>query len=70
MPGQVFFWRSCTIAIIFLGLDLAKQALTIHQLKKKLRQYESSGADRLAVDETQEPKLLDIRPETHKEMFK
>ena len=68
--AAAFLLIGCAIAIIFLGLDLAKQALTIHQLKKKLRHYESSGADRFAADEMQEPPLLDIRPETHKEMFK
>lgn len=68
--AAAFLVVGCALAIIFLGLDLAKQALTIHKLKKKLRQYESSDTGRFAADEMQEPSLLDIRPETHKETFK
>ncbi len=68
--AAAFLLIGCAIAIIFLGLDLAKQALTIHKLKKKLRQHESSDGVRFAADDMQEPSLLDIRPETHKETFK
>ncbi len=68
--AAAFLLIGCAIAIIFLGLDLAKQALTIHKLKKKLRHYESSDGDRFAADDIHEPSLLNIRPETHKETFK
>ncbi len=49
--GAAFILTGCGIAIIFLGLDLVKKSLTIHQLKKKLRQYEPlEAADGLAAD--------------------
>jgi len=38
--GASFLLAGCGIAVIFLGLDLVKKSLTIHQLKKRLRQYE------------------------------
>jgi uncharacterized integral membrane protein len=40
--GAAFILTGCAIAIIFLGLDLVKKSLTIHQLQKKLRQFEGN----------------------------
>lgn len=40
--AAAFILTGCAIAIIFLGLDLVKKSLTIHQLQKKLRQFEGN----------------------------
>jgi uncharacterized integral membrane protein len=40
--AAAFILMGCLLAIIFLGLDLVKKSLTIRQLKKKLRQYETN----------------------------
>ncbi len=68
--AAAFLLIGCAIAIIFLGFDLAKQALTIRKLKKKLRQYEPADFTRSTGSDIPEPTLLEIRPDMHKEMFK
>lgn len=52
MAAVGFMLTGCFLAVIFLGLDLAKKSLTIHKLKKKLRQYESNPPSDLPAMET------------------
>jgi uncharacterized integral membrane protein len=52
MAAVGFMLTGCFLAIVFLGLDLAKKSLTIHQLKKKLRQFESNPPADLPAVET------------------
>lgn len=48
----IFLLTGSVLTMIFTGLDIFKKSLTIHGLKKKLRQYEQAGVDSASTHET------------------
>lgn len=62
--AAAFILTGCAIAIIFLGLDLAKQSLTIHKLQKKLRQLEAmQPVEVMTSSESRNKPTIDIESE-------
>lgn len=57
----MFLLAGSLLTMIFTGLDLFKKSLTIHQLKKKLRQYESEDSGSRPLNELGQ--TITVQPE-------